>query len=1261
VVGHPRWGERGSVASAGVAVAVLGDVDIDLVEDEVGARAFKRGKDYARRNRVLQLRWDDDESLLTGRVLGHGEVYETTASFERDEAGLVFLEGGCSCPVAYNCKHVAAIVLAAADAERSMTPALAQARGLSHATATAGAPLRSVAATVPGARVAAEPSWEQALEDLLDPAPTDANVDAGRQGARPLAIELALQPDASGGTALLATIVRPGAKGWVNAGLSWSALDSRQMEQGNFMDGHVLVLRELYALHRARARVRALRSPTSWRPRSFDPDGPDDLDGPDGPDGKAIDLAGCGRPLWALLDEAERVGVRLLHARSTLGEIAPYRHAELCLDVTGAGPQGEPQRRLIDLVGSAGRGAVDDDDGGLVVAPRLRVAGLDSADGLDGVAGAEGSDGVEGGLVPVGFIGADGHGVVYARRDEVDADPDPAGWRLGLARLATAAPPSLRRLVGSGRVVEIPPSGRATFADEVWPRLRHIAPVMSSDGAFVPPAVSPPRLVLHADYGLGHALDLSWEWAYDVGGSERRIGVDRDPAEAGHRDPQAEQALVATLAPDAGLARFGLLTSIRGRSGAGAGDGARLTSRKQLTGLDTVRFTTEVLPLLADEPGVVVEVTGHPADFREVSDSLVIGLSTDAVPGETDWFDLGVTVTVDGRELAFTELFLALAMGETHLLLPDGAWFSLEKPELQALRALIDEARSLQDQQSESLRLSRYQAALWDDLRSIGVVHHQAEAWERQVGALLALEAEAEVEPEAGTEAPGEVVRTVDVPPAITAQLRPYQRDGFQWLAFLWEHGLGGILADDMGLGKTLQTLALICHARAVHDARQVPPDGEAVEAWAGLAPFLIIAPTSVVPNWAAEAARFAPDLSVVTVTDTLRRSGRTVEEVVAGADVVVVSYTLFRLEAEAYNGVDWSGLVLDEAQATKNHRSKVYGCIRRSPAPFKLAITGTPMENNLMELWSLLSITAPGLFPDPERFTEQYARPIERDGDVERLARLRRRIKPVVMRRTKEHVAADLPAKQEQVLEVELHPRHRRIYQTHLQRERQKVLGLIDDLDRNRMTILRSLTLLRQLSLHPALVAGKEGDEGDATGDGAAEAAAVPCAKLDTLVQQLDEVVAGGHRALVFSQFTGFLGLVRERLDREGVGYCYLDGRTRDRAAVLQRFKEGSDPVFLISLKAGGFGLNLTEADYCFLLDPWWNPATEAQAIDRTHRIGQTRNVIVYRLIARDTIEEKVMALKERKAQLFTGLLDDGNLFGGTLAADDIRALFAP
>jgi SNF2 family DNA or RNA helicase len=563
----------------------------------------------------------------------------------------------------------------------------------------------------------------------------------------------------------------------------------------------------------------------------------------------------------------------------------------------------------------------------------------------------------------------------------------------------------------------------------------------------------------------------------------------------------------------------------------------------------------------------------------------------------------------------FAGVFTALAAGESHLLLPDGAYFSLQKPELQTLRTLIEEARALQDTPHGPLRISRFQVGLWEELAALGVVDRQAETWQQQVS---------------GLQTAGDLGETA-LPVGLRATLRPYQHDGFAWLCFLHRHGLGGILADDMGLGKTLQTLALICRAR------ETRPDAP---------PFLIVAPTSVVANWATEAARFTPDLAVVTIADTLRRRGRLLAEVVAGAHVVVTSYTLFRLDEEAYAAGEWSGLVLDEAQFVKNHQSKVYQCARKLPAPFKLAISGTPMENNVMELWSLLSITAPGLFPNPTRFQEHYARPIERKGDTEQLARLRRRVKPLIKRRTKEQVAADLPPKQEQVLEIELESRHRRLYQRHLQRERQKVLGLLDDVERNRFTILRSITLLRQLSLHPALVDPEQLRLGSA--------------KIDALLDQLDDVIGGGHRALVFSQFTGFLAKVRERLDAEGVGYAYLDGQTRNRAKVVEGFRSGSAPVFLISLKAGGFGLNLTEADYCFLLDPWWNPATEAQAIDRTHRIGQTRNVMVYRLIAKDTIEEKVLALARRKAKLFAGVMDEGDAFGTALTADDLRELMA-
>jgi superfamily II DNA or RNA helicase len=855
-------------------------------------------------------------------------------------------------------------------------------------------------------------------------------------------------------------------------------------------------------------------------------------------DERVIDLSSFeSARFWSLLDDAAGMGLRVVHARKKQGDVPWHDGALLLLNAVQTGQD-------------------------LVISPVLHVDGADP--------------------VPVTFIG--GHGVVYV--DQAQLADDPQDWRLTIARLDEAVPEQLRRLTLQGGRLEIPVTEQPKFATDYYPRLRRLAPVVSSDESFTAPEISAPTLVLNAVYEDGHRLNLRWEWAYEVDGHESRAPL--TGPEAAYRDPAAERAVLSLL-DDVPLERFGLREF-----------GA--PSPGEVRGVDTILFTTEVLPLL-EQPGVMVEVGGASADYREVSDSVTIGVSTSEVTGDNDWFDLGVTVTAEGREVPFLDVFLALAREESHLLLADGAYFSLEKPELQALRRLIEEARTLQESSDGTLKISRYQAALWDELASLGVVERQAAAWERQVHGLLSIDSLPEV----------------PVPASLTAQLRPYQVDGFQWLAFLWEHRLGGILADDMGLGKTLQTLAMICHA----DADQ---------------PFLIVAPTSVVSNWATEAARFAPGLKVATVT---KRGG----PIDPDADVVVTSYTLLRLDVDAYAERQWASLIMDEAQYAKNHQSKVYQSLRKVPAPVKLAITGTPMENNLMELWSLLSITAPGLFPHPVRFKDYYARPIEKENDAGLLAQLRRRVKPLMKRRTKEQVAKDLPAKLEQVLEVDLHPRHRKLYQTTLQRERQKVLGLLDDMDQNRFTILRSLTLLRQLSLHAGLVDDTHAD--------------LPSAKVEALAEQMRDVIDGGHRALVFSQFTGFLATVRARLEAEGIEYCYLDGKTRRRKEVLERFKDGTAPVFLISLKAGGFGLNLTEADYCFLLDPWWNPATEAQAVDRTHRIGQTRNVIVYRLIAKDTVEEKVMALQKRKAQLFTNVMDDGDLFSPALTAEEVRELF--
>jgi superfamily II DNA or RNA helicase len=1020
---------------------------------------------------------------------------------------------------------------------------------------------------VPAPKPVTRPSvlpWEQSLDSLLADADANASGAAGAlYGGAPLAVEFSLAADGPR-LKLQARLVQQGKNGgWIAGNLGWSRLDYMLLHD-EYPVAQVRLLHELLALYRVSSATRSPYYAYGYGEQ------------------KTIDLSACeSRNLWPILDQARELGLPLVYP-DKLGRVPSSGVVELCLDVTADGAS-------------------------LQVTPVLRAAAPEPDTGdADGAAAVPE-------LVPLRFIGADGHGVVYAER--ADANGADTG-RFLLARLTTPAHPQLQAMALSGEHLEVPAAGQAAFLARYYPRLRRMATVISSDGSFTPPAISAPKLVLRAAYEGQHDVDVTWEWAYRVGDGEVRAPLDAEPT--GFRDPEAEQRVLAALE---------LPSSLPSDSPPNPNyPGRSAPTPIRLRGLDTMRFTTEALPLISATGDVHVEVAGKVPDYREAGDSLRIGVSTDELIGDADWFDLGITVTVEGQPVPFGEMFVALANKQSHMLLADGAYFSLDKPELQSLARLIEEARALQDQPDGGLRISRFQAGLWEELVGLGVIGRQARSWQRSVEGLLSVSS----------------VAAVDPPPGLRAQLRPYQLEGLSWLAFLWEHRLGGILADDMGLGKTVQTLALILRARS--EAAAPAGDGAPL-AGNGAPPFLIVAPTSVLPNWASEAARFTPDLKVVVLSDTIGRRGSSLESVIAGADAVVTSYTLLRLDFESYGSRSWSGLFLDEAQSVKNYQSKAYQCARKLPAQFKVAITGTPMENNLMELWSLLSITAPGLFPSPERFREYYARPIEKSGNTELLGQLRQRIRPLIKRRTKEQVAADLPEKQEQVLEVELGPRHRKIYQTHLQRERQKVLGLLSDVDANRFTILRSLTLLRQLSLHASLV-----DESYAD---------VPSAKIDALLEQISDVVGGGHRALVFSQFTRFLRMVRSSLEDSGVECCYLDGSTTNRGAVIESFKEGTAPVFLISLKAGGFGLNLTEADYCFLLDPWWNPATEAQAVDRTHRIGQTRNVMVYRMISAGTIEEKVSALAARKAALFSSVIDSDGAFSSSLTADDIRSLF--
>ena len=813
-----------------------------------------------------------------------------------------------------------------------------------------------------------------------------------------------------------------------------------------------------------------------------------------------------------------------------------------------------------------------------------------------------------------GLVGRPAHGAYWL------ASATPEGGRdLVLARLVQPLPTELQRLVQQQATIQIPPEDRERFLADHLPALRRAVPVVSDDPSLLLPEPALPELVLRVGFRPEHRVRLDWLVCYrppgqdGVGESERRFGIDESmTAGNGLRDPLAEQGLLAVLDLP-----YGELPQL-----ADPEVPRRPAAHALLGGLHAAQFVHDVLPRLVEQ-GVVIETDGEAVDYRPALSDPEITVSTTATES-ADWFDLHVLVRIDGEPVPFDQLFVALSTGAESLVLETGVYVSLDNPALDRLRELIDEAQLLQDRETggSELRLHRLQTALWDELTQVAVVMGQADAWQQTVRALAMPDSVATAET-----SPAEPA--VDLPVGLRADLRPYQRGGYGWLVSLWRHRLGGILADDMGLGKTVQTLAMIAYARE-HE-----PEA---------APFLVVAPTSVVTTWAAEAAAFVPELKIRTVTRSRRKSGRQSSEDLADADIVVTSYALLRIDHEVYAGREWSGLILDEAQFVKNSRSKTYQAARLVPARLKLAITGTPVENSLLDLWSMLSLTAPGLFPSAERFSDYYLRPIEREGSSVRLAQLRRRIGPLMLRRTKDLVAAELPPKQEQVLQVPLQPKHARVYQTHLQRERQKVLGLLEDLDENRFTILGSLTLLRRLALDPALV-----DE---------SYAAVAASKTELLLELLAEVVGEGHRALVFSQFTSYLRRVETRLSEAGLRTAYLDGGTADRQAVIDEFRSGQADVFLISLRAGGFGLNLTEADYCFVLDPWWNPAVEQQAVDRAHRLGQTRPVMVYRLVAQGTIEEKVMALKAHKSEIFDAVLGGDSLSSASFGTEEIRSL---
>lgn len=651
----------------------------------------------------------------------------------------------------------------------------------------------------------------------------------------------------------------------------------------------------------------------------------------------------------------------------------------------------------------------------------------------------------------------------------------------------------------------------------------------------------------------------------------------------------------------------------------------------------TKDFPDQFLQWMAARPeDVVVELDGELASLREGVVSASVRLDVEETG--MDWFDLRVALGVADTTLTPEEIQLLLKAQGRWVRITGKGWRKLHfemTPEQEAELAAM--GLTVADFDGAPQRLHALQLAGGAGKEKSLLPAERVEAVRRR-----AEEIRTRVQP--------------GIPATITAQLRPYQLEGFHFLAYLSANRFGGVLADDMGLGKTLQSLTWLAWLRETEQAR---------DAASSEYPVLVVCPKSVQDNWRSETARFCPDLRVVVWSrDDAGKSGLSGE-----ADLVVIHYQQLRQHEEALSRQRWLAVILDEAQAIKNPSSLSAKAACALQAGHRLALSGTPVENRLLDLWSILGFAMPGILGNRTHFAKHF------DAKEDPLARRRlaARVRPFLLRRTKKEVAKDLPDRVEEDLVCELEGSQRTLYQAELKRARAALLNIktTKQLDKARFNILTSLLRLRQICCHPALVLqdsdsdagakssiGKTAKRPRKASSADAATAATGSAKLDALLELLEPIMEEGGKVLVFSQFVEMLSLVRSQLETREWPHFLLTGQTEDRGVLVQQFQECIGPaVFLISLKAGGFGLNLTAASYVVLCDPWWNPAVEAQAIDRTHRIGQTQKVNAYRLIVKDSIEEKIRLLQKQKSALANDILGEEN-FAAALSLDDFRFL---
>jgi superfamily II DNA or RNA helicase len=580
------------------------------------------------------------------------------------------------------------------------------------------------------------------------------------------------------------------------------------------------------------------------------------------------------------------------------------------------------------------------------------------------------------------------------------------------------------------------------------------------------------------------------------------------------------------------------------------------------------------------------------------------------VSSGVDWFELHAGIDYGDTSAKLPDLLDALRRGDKMVRLDDGTYGVLPEEWLRRIGMIAGAGSG----ENGHIRFRRSQAGLLDALLATQPEAQCDETFARIRQELRVFEG----------------VKAAEQPSGFVGRLRDYQREGLGWMEFLRQFSFGGCLADDMGVGKTAQVLALLEMRRELRSA------GESVP------PSLVVVPRSLVFNWKEEAARFTPRLRVLDHTG-MQRSTKDF----SGYDLVLATYGTLRRDAVVLKDFDFDYVVLDEAQAIKNATTESAKAVRLLRARHRLALSGTPVENHLGELWALFEFLNPGMLGSAHVF--KLAGPAARNPDEETRRLLAHAVRPFILRRTKEQVARELPPKTEQTIYCEMKPEQRKLYNELRDHYRGALLRRIelDGLAKSKIQVLEALLRLRQAACHPGLIDKKRSGENSA--------------KLDTLISQVGEVLEEGHKVLVFSQFTSLLAIVRGRLDQDGVSYEYLDGATRNRQQRVERFQNDPDcRLFLVSLKAGGLGLNLTAADYVFLLDPWWNPAVEAQAIDRAHRIGQTQRVFAYRLIAKDTVEEKVLELQKGKRDLAAAIISADNSLIRNLRREDLELLLS-